>query len=191
MTKRNDRPRRIGLGITLVCWLAPAWVSCLAQGPEAIPWRTDLRRAEIEARAQNRLLWIQFTGSWCPNCVKLERESFVQPQIVGHARNSFIPVKVQAEQHEDLVDRFGVSGIPATIVVKPSGEVVARHEGYVDAATFHGFLERALIRSGLPRRPVRVELTQTSATPATSRQTPPVAAGPPKPSRPSSETLRR
>ena len=117
------------------------------------PVRTDLHRAEIEARAQNRLLWVQFTGSWCPNCVRLERESFVHPQVVGHARNFFVPVKIQSEQHEELVERFGLTGIPATILVKPSGEVVARHEGYVDAATFGAFLEGPW--SGAAARPGR------------------------------------
>ena len=86
MTKRNDRPRRIGLGIALACWLGTVCVTVLALDDEAIPWRTDLHRAEIEARAQNRLLWVQFTGSWCPNCVRLEHESFVHPRVVGHAR---------------------------------------------------------------------------------------------------------
>jgi thioredoxin-like negative regulator of GroEL len=138
-------------------------VTVLALDDGAIPWRTDLHRAELEARAQNRLLWVQFTGSWCPNCLRLERESFVHPRVVGHARAFFVPVKIQSDQHEDLVERFGLSGIPATILVKPSGEVVARHEGYVDAATFGRFLERALIRSGRAPRPVRSELTQTSA----------------------------
>ena len=85
--------------------------------------------------------------------MRLERESFVHPQVVGHARDFFVPVKIQSEQHEDLVERFGLTGIPATILVKPSGEVVARHEGYVDAATFGSFLERALIRSGRSPRP--------------------------------------
>jgi thioredoxin-related protein/YHS domain-containing protein len=137
--------------------------SALALSPEAIPWRSDLRHAETEARAQDRLLWVQFTGSWCPNCVRLEREAFVHPLVVGHARNDFVPVKLQSEAHEDLVDRFGLTGIPATIVLNPAGQVVARHEGYVDPATFHAFLEKALIRSGRPPRQVPTGLSRTSA----------------------------
>jgi thioredoxin-related protein len=148
MTRCKDALRRFGLGIGLVGSL---WIVCgtvVALGPEAIAWRTDLRRAAIEARAQDRLLWVQFTGSWCPNCVRLERESFADPQVVSRARSFFVPVKLQSDQHEDLVERFGLSGIPATVLINPSGEVIARHEGYVNAATFHAFLDKALIRSG-------------------------------------------
>jgi thioredoxin-like negative regulator of GroEL len=179
MTKRNDRPRRIGLGITLACCLGTVCVTVLALDDRAIPWRTDLPRAEIEARAQNRLLWVQFTGSWCPNCVRLERDAFVHPRVVGQARDFFVPVKIQSDEHEDLVERYGLTGIPATILVKPSGEVLARHEGYVDAATFGTFLDRALIRSGRMHGPARSELTRTATT--TSR----------KARRPGDETQRR
>lgn len=191
MTKRNDRPRRIGLGITLACWLGTLCVTVLALDHEAIPWRTDLRRAEIEARAQNRLLWVQFTGSWCPNCLRLERESFVHPQVVGHARSFFVPVKIQSEQHEDLVERFRLTGIPATVLLKPSGEVVAQHEGYVDVATFGSFLERALIRSGRSPRAAGSELTQTSASKVISGLSHPPLPDPKKAQRSGSETLRR
>jgi thioredoxin-like negative regulator of GroEL len=113
----------------------------------------------MEARAKGRLLWVQFTGPWCPNCQRMERESLVHPRVVGQACNNFIPVKVQCDQHEDLVDRFGLNGIPATVLVKPSGEVIARQEGYVDAAAFHGFLERALIQSGQAPRPTHANMT--------------------------------
>jgi thiol-disulfide isomerase/thioredoxin len=153
MTTRTSRSLRAGLGVCLAVWLGIARGPVPALGSEAISWRSDLRSAEVEARAQDHLVWVQFTGSWCPNCVRLERESFVHPRVVGHARNSFVPVKLRCEEHEDLVDRFGLTGIPATILVAPSGTVIARHEGYVDTATFQAFLENALIRSGRAPQP--------------------------------------
>src|SRR5262245_21955868 len=163
MTIRTSRSLRVGLGACLAVWLGVACAAIPSLGSEAIPWRSDLRSAEVEARAQDRLVWVQFTGSWCPNCVRLERESFIHPQVIGHARDVFVPVKIQSEAHEDLVDRFGLSGIPATILLTPSGEVVARHEGYVDTATFLAFLEGALIRSGRAPRPAPPALARTSA----------------------------
>jgi thioredoxin-like negative regulator of GroEL len=191
MTKRNDRPRRIGLEIALACWLATGCVTVLARDVEMIPWLTDLHRAEIEARAQNRLLWVQFTGSWCPNCMRLERESLMHPRVVGHARDFFVPVKIQSDQREDLVERFGLTGIPATVLIKPSGEIVAQHEGYVDAATFGTFLERALIRSGRSPRSAHTTLTQASASQVISRRSRPPLADAKKAQAAGMETLRR
>ena len=195
MVEGKDRLVRAGLGFALVCWLGAVCVSVRALSPETIPWRTDFQRAEMEARTRGRLLWLQFTGSWCPNCLRMERESFVHPRVVEQACNNFIPVRVQSDQHEDLVDRFALNGIPATILVKPSGEVIARHEGYVDAEAFCGFLERALIQSGQSPRPSHANLTRTSApgVPALPRDVParPATATSAKRPRPGSETIRR
>jgi hypothetical protein len=163
MTKCEDWLGRVGLGLALFCGL---WVVCgsvRALSPETIPWRTDFRSAETEARARSRLLWVQFTGSWCPNCVRMEQESLIHPQVVDQARSHFIPVKIRSEQRADLVDRFGLSGIPATVLVKPSGEIVARHEGFLDAAAFHAFLERALIQSGQSSPVARTALNRPAA----------------------------
>jgi hypothetical protein len=192
MTPPKDWPGRIGLAATLVCALLTARAPVRATDPEAIPWRTDLHGAEIEARAQDRLLWIQFTGSWCPNCVRLQRESFVQPNVVGYARHAFVPVRIQTDEREDLVDRFGLSGIPATVLLKPSGEVVARREGYIDARGFQSFLERALIQTGRTAAlaPRRSDLTQTSAPPPRAPGAL-VPAAPTRPRRGGAETVRR
>ncbi len=47
-------------------------------------------RAMEDARAANRLLWIQFTGPWCPNCTRMERDSFPHPAIVEHSQRSYV-----------------------------------------------------------------------------------------------------
>src|SRR3954449_2787420 len=164
MIKRIDRLRRLVVRLGLASWLAfgIGSIPSPGSGAEAISWRSDFRPAEAEARAQGPLLWVQFTGSWCPNCVRLEREAFVNPRVVGHARDSFVPVKLQSEQHEDLVDRFGLTGIPATLLIAPGGQVIARHEGYVDTATFRSFLEEALSRSSRHPRPSPSRVTPAS-----------------------------
>jgi hypothetical protein len=195
MREHKDWLGRIGLGFAVFCSLGAVCASVLALGPETIPWRTDFHGAESEARAKSRLLWVQFTGAWCPNCSRMERESFIHPQVVDKACSSFIPVKIRSEQHEELVDRFGLSGIPATVIVKPSGEVVALHEGYLDAAAFHGFLERALIQSGHALRPTRTVLNRGSApvapAPRPDSRTRPSVVTPFKLQRLGSETVRR
>jgi hypothetical protein len=195
MTKCKDRLSRVSPRPALFCWLGVVCLFALGLSPATIPWRTDFHRAESEARAKSRLLWVQFTGSWCPNCVRMERESFIHPQVVDKACSRFIPVKIQSEQHEELVDRFGLSGIPATVIVKPSGEVVALHEGYLDAVAFHGFLERALVQSGHSAQPTRTVLNRGLASGAPglrpNSQTRPSVVTPLKLQRLGSETVRR
>ena len=77
-----------------------------AAEPDPIAWRDDYGSALEEARAANRLLWIQFTGPWCPNCTRMERDSFPHPVVVQHARESFVPLKLRSDVHEQLALTF-------------------------------------------------------------------------------------
>ncbi len=144
-----------------------------AAEPDSIAWRDDYGSALEEARAANRLLWIQFTGPWCPNCTRMERDSFPDPMVVQHARDSFVPVKLRSDVHEELALSFNLSALPATIIVAPTREVVAIQQGYLGPAEFDAFLRDSLQR--LPGKPSQ---------PAASSDT----AHPPAPALPKSDT---
>src|SRR5215218_4768238 len=154
MTQRKRRSIRLSvvalLGIGSIV-LARGPVSG-AEAPR-IAWRDDLARAGDEARARQRPLWIQFTVPWCHFCHLMDRTSFTDPRVVAQARDQFVPVKLQSEGHEDLVDRFEISGLPATVIVAPTGEVLAKYEGYVEGDTFHAFLVSAQSRFVPPAPP--------------------------------------
>ncbi len=98
---------------------------------EGISWRTDYARALEEARTRNQLLWIQFTGPWCPNCTRMEQDSFAHPAIREHARRSFVPVKLRSDVNEQLALSFELSGLPATVIVAPSRQVILVRQGYL------------------------------------------------------------
>jgi YHS domain-containing protein len=115
-----------------------------AEQPGAIAWRTDYATALEEARAGNRLLWIQFTGPWCPNCTRMDRETFTDPDVVRHAERAFVPLKLRSDVHEQLALSFELSSLPATILVTPAREVVAVHQGFLDGDEFEHVLVSAL-----------------------------------------------
>jgi YHS domain-containing protein len=112
---------------------------CAAAGPRPaggaepgpISWRGDYGGALEEAKGANRLLWIQFTGPWCPNCTRMERDSFPDPDIIQHAQQSFVPLKLRSDVHEQLALGFNLSGLPATVIVAPTREIVAVRQGYL------------------------------------------------------------
>ena len=107
MITNLNAQRRPGAGSALgrVLSCVPFWRSdrpAVAPDPDPIAWRDDYGTALEEARAANRLLWIQFTGPWCPNCTRMERESLPHPAVVQHARESFVPLKLRSDVHEQL-----------------------------------------------------------------------------------------
>lgn len=111
-----------------------------------IQWQSDLNRARQEAQSRGLPVWIQFTGPWCPSCRRMEVETFVDPSVVISSQNDFVTVQLRSDQHESLVHAYGVSYLPATVVIHPSGSVVSRQEGYASPEKFLGFLQGSLSR---------------------------------------------
>jgi YHS domain-containing protein len=146
----SPRHRRVASGVSIVVAILCAGDrigTVRALEPEAIAWRDDYGRALEEARLANRLLWIQFTGPWCPNCTRMERDSFPDPAVVQHARDSFVPVKLRSDVHEQLALGFNLSGLPATIIVTPGREIIASHQGYLGPDEIDAFLRESLSRT--------------------------------------------
>jgi YHS domain-containing protein len=115
-----------------------------ATEPTPISWRDDYGGALEEAKATNRLVWIQFTGPWCPNCMRMERDSFPDADVIDHAQRSFVPLKLRSDVHEQLALGFNLSGLPATVLVAPTREIVAVRQGYLGPEELEQLLSQGL-----------------------------------------------
>lgn len=107
----------------------------LASSASAKPgWLTNLKQAEAETKANNKLLLVNFTGSdWCSYCIALDKEVFSKPSFKEYARKNFVLLDVdfprgkrltttQKQQNENLADEHGVRSFPTIIVFDGSGK---------------------------------------------------------------------
>lgn len=97
----------------------------------SIAWQTNLSSALSEARAEHKLVVVDFSASWCPPCIAMKHEVWPNPRVATTVNKSFVPVTVDVDHDDGLSDRYNVSGIPAVLVLDPSGRVVRRHDGYL------------------------------------------------------------
>ena len=141
------RPVRVASGLSfVVAALCSGLFHEPARGeePKSIAWQDDYGKALEDARTANRLLWVQFTGPWCPNCTRMERDSFPHPAIVEHAQRSFVPVKLRSDANDALAAAFNLTALPATIIVAPNRDIIAMHQGYLGPEEFDAFLRDCL-----------------------------------------------
>ena len=112
--------------------------ACAPRPGQAFEWRTDLNPAAADARQNQRLLLLNFSGSdWCGWCKKLDAEVFSQPAFQEYAATNLVAVladfprrtkldeKLQA-QNERLMQHFQVEGFPTILLFSPEGEFIAR-----------------------------------------------------------------
>jgi protein disulfide-isomerase len=118
-------------------------------------WLTDFKQAQEKAKADNKLMLIDFTGSdWCGWCIKLDREVFTKPEFQAYAEKNLVLMEVdfpkgkaqtaeQKAQNRQLAMQHGVQGFPTIIVLNADGLKIAEL-GYMPggAAAFIAVLDK-------------------------------------------------
>jgi len=102
------------------------------------PWTRDLEVAKTRAKAENKTIFLYFTGSdWCTWCKKMEKEILTQKEFLDYASENLVLVELdyprkpenkakqsEAEraQNKVLDEKFEIEGYPTIYLVDANGE---------------------------------------------------------------------
>jgi len=107
-------------------------------------WRLDFPGALQQARAENKLVLLDFTGSdWCPWCVKFEHDVLATPQFAAYANRNLQLVRLDFPRHTPqpealqranaaLYHQFAVDGFPTFVLINADGKELGRQVGYLN-----------------------------------------------------------
>jgi thioredoxin-related protein len=123
--------------------------------PSKPGWITSYEQGQQEAKANNKLVLLDFTGSdWCGWCILLDREVFSKPQFKEYASKNLVLVEVDFPkmkpmpeamrmQNIRLAQQYQVQGFPTIVVLNGDGRVVAEF-GYMQGGpdAFIAMLEK-------------------------------------------------
>src|SRR5437899_11282386 len=66
-------------------------------------WMTDLRAALAKAKAEKKMVLLDFTGSdWCGWCIKFNQEVLSQSAFTDYAAKNFVLVEVDFPRKKEL-----------------------------------------------------------------------------------------
>ena len=106
-------------------------------------WMTDYKAALELAAKENRPVLLDFTGSdWCGWCVRLDKETFSQPEFKTFAEKNLVLVELDfpnnkpqsdevKKQNKALQEKYGVQGFPTLVLLNSAGKEIARNPGYL------------------------------------------------------------
>jgi thioredoxin-related protein len=91
-----------------------------------------------KAKAENKLLMIDFVTDWCIWCVHTDIKVYTNSEIIDFASKNQINWKVDAEKGEgiELAKKYNVVGYPTIVFVDGDGNEVDRIYGYYPAKDF-------------------------------------------------------
>ena len=99
-------------------------------------WGDNYTKAAAQAKAENKLLLLDFTGSdWCGWCIKLNKEVFSQPEFKEYAAKNLVLMEVDfpqtkqlpanvKSQNARLQSQYKIEGYPTIIVLNGQGKKV-------------------------------------------------------------------
>lgn len=122
----------------LFLMLVGAFLSC---GLHAQNWETDFETALEKAKAENKVMLVNFTGSdWCGWCKRLQREVFMEDTFKTYAAQNLVLVELDFPKHKqlsesqqrknrELANKYGIRGFP-TILLMDQEERLLLQTGY-------------------------------------------------------------
>ncbi|MBS1961969.1 MAG: thioredoxin family protein [Bdellovibrionales bacterium] len=91
----------------------------------------DQAGAFKQAKAENKLLMIDFFGIWCPPCNQLDEHVFTAPSFAKQT-DGFVKLKLDADADVswELKSKFKIQGYPTVVFATAEGDEIGRVVGY-------------------------------------------------------------
>ena len=128
--------------LLLALIVALSFTACDAAEKAHGPWITDYAKALTTAKAEKKLVLLDFTGSdWCPPCKALHKNVFATKDFVEFAKENLVLVEVdfpnykkQSDElkrlNKELARKFKIEGYPTIIIVNAEGKELSKEVGY-------------------------------------------------------------
>ncbi|MBE0543125.1 MAG: thioredoxin family protein [Verrucomicrobia bacterium] len=125
------------IAIALLSTLALLQVSA-AEGE----WLTDLAKAKQKAKAESKMILMDFTGSdWCPPCKALHKNVLSSKEFTEYAKKNLVLVEVDfprskaqsaelKKANKALATQFGIKAYPTIVVLDSNGKELSKKSGY-------------------------------------------------------------
>ncbi|MFZ5475589.1 MAG: protein-disulfide reductase DsbD domain-containing protein [Myxococcota bacterium] len=114
---------------------------------EKIEWLASEAEGLARAQAEGKPMMIDFTAEWCAACHELEKYTYTDPRVIAAAKD-FVPVMIDCTKDKDpgivaLQKKYGVTGLPTVLFVKPDGTVMGQVIEFIEADAFLTHMEAA------------------------------------------------
>jgi thioredoxin-related protein len=145
--------RRILNKFLYLLFFSPLFLFGQSDVPQnGIKWVSEFSWEQIKEKAknENKIILIDCYTTWCVPCKKMENEVFVVDSVGHFFNEKFISIRVQMDStikddkliqafYADAVSiktKYKVTAFPTLLFITPMGEIVNRHEGFMNSREF-------------------------------------------------------
>lgn len=90
-----------------------------------ISWRPWGEAAFQEAQREDKPILLSISAVWCHWCHVMDETSYSDPEAIRLINSTYIPVRVDNDQHPEVNQRYNMGGWPTTAFLTPQGDIIA------------------------------------------------------------------
>ncbi|MFC6955502.1 DUF255 domain-containing protein [Halorubellus litoreus] len=90
-----------------------------------VEWREWGEEAFAVADRAGKPVLLSLSATWCAHCHEMDRETYDEPRIAANVNDGFVPVRVDADRHPRVRERYNMGGFPSTVFLAPDGSVLS------------------------------------------------------------------
>ena len=105
-----------------------------------VEWREWGQEAFEDADRTGRPVLLSLVTPWSAECHEMDERTYGEPRVAAHVNDGFVPVRVDADRHPRVRERYNMGGFPSTVFLTPSGQVIAGAT-FLGVGGFRGILD--------------------------------------------------
>lgn len=95
-----------------------------------LEWSHSLAPALAKAKAEKKLVFIDFETTWCGPCKSMDEWIWTDADVAAAMAGKYISVKLDGDIEKAIVKKYNVVGYPTMLVIDETGKEIWRAVGY-------------------------------------------------------------
>ena len=125
--------------LNLLIFLSLVSFSLMAQGSDGVIFKKDDWSAILaQAKAEDKLIFVDAFTTWCGPCKKMDRDVFPKMEVGSFYNAMFINVKIDMEKGQGIkiARDYNVTAFPTFLFIDGNGKIMHRTAGFHDVNQF-------------------------------------------------------
>ncbi len=89
-----------------------------------VQWREWGQEAFDVADRTGKPVLLAVVTRWSEECAEMDRTTYDEPRIAANINDGYVPVRVDADRHPRVRERYNMGGFPSTVFVTPEGKIL-------------------------------------------------------------------
>jgi hypothetical protein len=89
-----------------------------------IPWQHWSAHAFAQAEDENKPVLLSLVTAWSDACAAMDQTTYTDPGVRSLIESAFVAVRVDADRHPDVNERYNLGGWPTTAFLTSHGEIL-------------------------------------------------------------------